>query len=215
MPGQGWHPVVLRCGARPQPPVAKGSPAATELEPGAGSGHRLGLRHDPGVCGDKQRVYYVNCKGDTAISNMKNEENVLLELDAYVNEHKLSRRNLAEMLGIPYGTLKPWFTKGKSANKPSKGNLDRIKNFLEDKTSPEREEARHRAEKIKYLLLLLEDELRWFRDNSPDAREMYRRELDPFDIGYISSLLSMLTEEDKFKRWLALTTARFYSFKRR
>lgn len=75
--------------------------------------------------------------------------------------------------------------------------------------------ARCRAEKIKYLLLLLEDELRWFRDNGPDAREMFRRELDPFDIGYVSSLLTMLTEEDKFRRWLALTTARFQFFKKR
>jgi len=146
---------------------------------------------------------------------------LLSRLSAYAKEHNLTNRKLAEELNIPYKTLGRWcfFTQGKDARKPSAPHMNRIKDFLESRERPEIysqiEEAKHRTDKVKYLLLLLEDELRWFRDNNPRARQEFRRELDASDIGYISSLLTMLTEEDKFKRWLALTTTRFQSFRRR
>lgn len=159
----------------------------------------------------------------------KNERETLAEkprellsrLSIYAKEHDLSSRALAEELDIPYDTLNKWwfFTQRKDARKPSELHINKIEKFLESREKPEIydkiQEARRRTEKIKYLLLLLEDELRWFRDNNPRAREEFRRELDAYDIGYISSLLTMLTEEGKFKRWLAFTTARFQSFKRR
>jgi len=146
---------------------------------------------------------------------------LLLRLSSYAKEHSLSNKELAKEIDIPYDTLNKWwfFTQRKSARKPSELHINKIEEFLESKERPEIydeiQEARHRTEKIKYLLLLLEDELRWFRDNNPRAREKFRKELDASDIGYISSLLTMLTEEDKFKRWLALTTTHFQSFKRR
>jgi len=77
------------------------------------------------------------------------------------------------------------------------------------------QEAQQKTEKIKYLLLLLDDELSWFRDGSKESREVFRRSLDLVDVGYISSLLTMLSEEDKFRRWVTLTTNRFNFFKRR
>jgi len=77
------------------------------------------------------------------------------------------------------------------------------------------QEAQRKAEKIKYLLLLLEDDLRWFRDESKEARDIFREKLDPNDIGYISSLLIMLGDEDKFRRWQTLTTNRFNFFKKK
>lgn len=146
---------------------------------------------------------------------------LLFHLSSYAKEHDLSNRVLAEELDIPYDTLNKWwfFTRRKDARKPSELHVNKIKEFLESKEQPEIynqiQEARHRAEKIRYLLLLLEDELRWFRDNNPSAREEFRKGLNASDIGYISSLLTMLTEEDKFKRWLALTTTRFQSFRGR
>lgn len=72
-----------------------------------------------------------------------------------------------------------------------------------------------RAEKIKQLLLLLESELRWFRDGPPAARQIFRNNLDPYDVGYIASLLVMLENEQKFQRWLTLTTNRFRFFRGR
>ena len=159
------------------------------------------------------------------IENAKTSEEkareLLFRLSSYAKEHDLSNRAFAEELNISYATLNKWwfFTQRKNARKPSEPHINKIKDFLEGKEKPaiysEIQEARHRTEKVKYLLLLLEDELRWFRDNDPTAREEFRRELDAYDIGYISSLLTMLTEEDKFKRWLAFTTTQFQSFKRR
>jgi len=69
--------------------------------------------------------------------------------------------------------------------------------------------------RIKTLLLILEEELRVFRDGPKEAREVFRKELDALDVGYVSSLLVMLGEEDSFKRWLTLTTNRFNSFKKK
>jgi len=150
---------------------------------------------------------------------METIEAILSELESYAKGLGISRKELANRLGIPYSTVKHWFQQGKSARKPSIGNLAKVRTFLEGREKPEVSrhigEARHRTEKIKYLLLLLEDELRWFRADHPAAREVFRKELDASDIGYISSLLTMLSEEDKFKRWLALTTIRFQSFKKR
>ncbi|MBI4186445.1 MAG: hypothetical protein HY530_02925 [Chloroflexi bacterium] len=148
-------------------------------------------------------------------------QQVLSRLSTYAKVNNLSNREVAQEIGVSYNTLRRWrfFTQGKHVHTPSEIDIKKISEFLEGKERPEIysqiEEARHRTEKIKYLLLLLEDELRWFRDNNPRAREEFRKELDASDIGYISSLLTMLTEEDRFKRWLALTTTRFQSFKRR
>lgn len=77
------------------------------------------------------------------------------------------------------------------------------------------QEAQRRTEKAKHLLLFLEEELRWFRDSSKEGRDIFRGELDFGDIGYISSFLTMLDDEEKFKRWLTLTTNRFNFFKKK
>jgi len=77
------------------------------------------------------------------------------------------------------------------------------------------QEAQRKTEKVKHLLLFLEEELRWFRDSSKEARDILRKKLDFGDIGYISSLLTMLGDKDKFKRWLTLTTNRFNFFKKK
>ena len=71
------------------------------------------------------------------------------------------------------------------------------------------------ADKAKHLLILLEDELRVFRDGTKPARDVFREELDPDDVGYISSLLNMLGDEAKFARWVRLTTNRFNFFRRK
>ena len=77
------------------------------------------------------------------------------------------------------------------------------------------QESKRKTNKVKYLLLFLEEELRWFRDGSKEARDILREQLDPADIGYISSLLTMLGDEDKFIRWVTLTTNRFNFFKKK
>ena len=150
---------------------------------------------------------------------MENNALLLSQLDAYARETGILRRDLADRLGIPHNTLRGWFKEGKSRSNPSTANLTRIRSFLATRESPEiyleSGNAKRRAEKIKYILLLLEDELRWFRDATSDAREVFRNDLNPNDIGYISSLLTMLTDEDRFQRWLKFTTTHFQSFRKR
>ena len=80
---------------------------------------------------------------------------------------------------------------------------------------PQVGEARRRSERLKALLILLHEELAWFRDGPEEIRGVFRSELDPFDVGYLSSLLTMLSDESRFKRWLAATTNRFASFQRK
>ena len=72
--------------------------------------------------------------------------------------------------------------------------------------------AHHKSEKIKQLLIFLEEELGWFRDGPKERRSVFRSELNADDIGYVASLLTMMEDEDKFQRWLRLTTNRFSFF---
>jgi len=133
---------------------------------------------------------------------------ILDKLDQLCQAKSWSRNVLASKLGIPLGTVKKWFLQGESKRDPSPSHLEKITDLLTA------EEGHARAVKAKLLLLLLEDELRWFKDTSVAAREALREELDPADIGYISSLLTMIGEEEKFRRWLALSTYKFNYFKK-
>lgn len=158
------------------------------------------------------------------------------QLRLYAAQQSLSRQELAARLGIPYGTVKSWLGPRPRA-KLSRVHEQRVQALLggtipllsapagAEKQAPAageargkaglRAEAKRRVHRLRMLLLLLEDELRWFRDGQADRRAAYRAELDPYDIGYVSSLLSMLTDEEKFQRWRLLTTNRFRSFRRR
>jgi hypothetical protein len=71
-----------------------------------------------------------------------------------------------------------------------------------------------KIEKIKFHLKYLEEELRWFRDGSKEARDIFRKMIDQGDIGFIASLLIMIGDEDKFKRWLNLNTYKYGEFRK-
>jgi len=145
--------------------------------------------------------------------------NLIQQLEAFRRENRLSKGQLAQMMGIPVKTIEPWFCPGRSGYKPSKRNFMRIQDFLSHKppeavkrreTSELEREAERRSEKVKYLLLLLEDELRWFKDTpQKEARQVLRRQIYFNDVGYISSLLGMLGDEEMFQRWKTLTNYRF------
>jgi hypothetical protein len=77
-------------------------------------------------------------------------------------------------------------------------------------------EARQRAEKVKLVLLLLESELRLFRDGNEEVRNVFRQELDVGDVGYVGCLLTALCgTKEQFERWLAFNTYKFNFFKRK
>lgn len=204
---------------------------------------------------------------------------LLAEMDDFSRRKGLTRRKLAQQLGVPYNTYRKWFQK--TEHEPSMTYVNKIEHFLASQKETEskwkelwtkilswwetqhqyktirefaekigwdahslnqyllskdtppklvvekmaniigleapdstfiEQEAQRRTEKIKYLLIILEEELRWFRDGSAEARNKLRNGLDLNDVGYISSLLTMLGDEGRFKRWLVLTTNRFNSF---
>ncbi len=216
--------------------------------------------------------------------NTKSVSQLLIEIEDYSRARNRTRKEMAQNLGIPYGTFKKYFLKTRNKRIPSSIYIEKMEKFLksrketktywkilwmkilqwwktqhryptikdladeigwdvqslakciQNKEIPPKlviekiaktvgfeiptldlmlRKAQLKTEKIKYLLLLLEDELRWFRDSSKESREIFREELDPGDIGYISSLLTMLGDEDKFRRWLTLTTNRFDFFKKK
>ena len=144
-----------------------------------------------------------------------NGNKMLRDLEAYMGAMGLSRRELAAKLGVPPKTVEPWFSTGKSRHLPSPKNLEKIQALLATLPLDQVHEAERRTEKLKWGLLIVEDELRWFRQGSAESREVLRNLLDPFDAGYISSLLTMIQEEEAFQRWRRLTTNRFNAFKRR
>jgi hypothetical protein len=100
-------------------------------------------------------------------------------------------------------------------SKPPRLVVERLAQLLQLQVLPDArsKEAGRRSERLKALLTILAEELAWFRDGPAEVRQVYRSELDPFDTGYVSSLLTMLYAEDKFLRWREVTTNRFNAFK--
>ena len=133
----------------------------------------------------------------------------------HIQHHYSSIDQLAEELG--------WTGEGlrgvlENESKPPRLVVERLAQILHIQTPPTilpTEEAVRRAERLKALLIMLAEELAWFRDGPQEAREVYRSELDTFDAGYVSSLLTMLFSEDKFNRWLEVTTNRFNYFRKK
>lgn len=78
-----------------------------------------------------------------------------------------------------------------------------------------RNKAVERTERLKFLLTLLAEEIAWFRDSPKETRQVLRERVNSMDTGYISSMLTMIFEEEKFQRWLRATTNRFSYFRRR
>lgn len=59
-----------------------------------------------------------------------------------------------------------------------------------------------RARRIKKLLVALANELEFFKQNSDSTRETFRKVVPGEDVGYITTLLRALYNEDQFQRWL-------------
>jgi len=126
-----------------------------------------------------------------------------------------SLSDLAREIGWESSDLQRCFTEGVA---PPRLVLERLAEEMSiptPKSPPRVGETHTRTDRLKALLILLHEELAWFRDGPEEARAVLRSDLDPFDLGYLSSLLAMLSDEDKFRRWLGLTTNRFTSFQRR
>ena len=60
---------------------------------------------------------------------------------------------------------------------------------------------REHAQRVLALLYSLDRELQYFRNGSNEEREQLRRFVNGQDVGYITSLLKALYDEDKFQSW--------------
>ncbi len=68
-----------------------------------------------------------------------------------------------------------------------------------------------RSSRIKKLLVALAEELEFFKQNSESARETFRRIVPGEDVGYITTLLRAIYDEDQFQRWLLFSNYKMKS----
>lgn len=59
-----------------------------------------------------------------------------------------------------------------------------------------------RVKRVKRLLVLLANELEYFKQSPEPARAKFRKLVPGEDVGYITTLLRALYNEDQFERWL-------------
>lgn len=126
-----------------------------------------------------------------------------------------SASELARDIGWKPDHLHRCFTGGVMPPRLVVERLAEVLRIPTPKSSPELGDVRTRTQRLRALLILLHEELAWFRDGPEEVRKVLRADLDSFDLGYLSSLLAMLPDESKFRRWLAVTTNRFASFQRK
>lgn len=62
------------------------------------------------------------------------------------------------------------------------------------------------AQAVEDTLYALNDELEFFKEGSPHSRKILRQRLNGPDVGYVTTLLKALFDEEKFQNWLAMTT---------
>lgn len=63
-----------------------------------------------------------------------------------------------------------------------------------------------RVQAVEETLYALNDELQFFKEGSPHSRKILRQQLSGPDVGYLTTLLKALFDEEKFQNWLAMTT---------
>ena len=113
---------------------------------------------------------------------------------------------IAKITGINEKTIGDYFT---ARHKPpqKKWNLLRevlfkkVKKVIPEKKikMPQITEAKHSAEKLKAIAFLLKDELEYFKDSTPEVREILKEYLPGPTIGYIASLLTALYDENQLE----------------
>ena len=88
--------------------------------------------------------------------------------------------------------------------KSRKSHRDFSQQRLEEKDRTEQigDSPSERATRIKTLLVSLADELEFFKQKSEAARRAFRKVVPGEDVGYITTLLRALYDEDQFQRWL-------------
>jgi hypothetical protein len=66
--------------------------------------------------------------------------------------------------------------------------------------------AEEKARAVMRLLISLSNELEFFKNCTEDERRIFKKTVPGQDVGYITTLLRALYDEDKFQKWLFFST---------
>lgn len=86
-------------------------------------------------------------------------------------------------------------------NKLTQANI-----YQEITEKPSANNAEARAKIIMRLLMSLSSELEFFKSCTENERKIFKKIVPGQDVGYITSLLRALYDEDKFQRWLLFSS---------
>jgi hypothetical protein len=139
-------------------------------------------------------------------------DRIAIELKKWLRSHSLYRKvaDLQAPTGIPYASLKDYF-QGRSI--PSGDRLERLAAFTglpslrallnplptsAGSASPSNDKARSVAITVHHLLT----QLNFFKRGTSADRDVLRNTLPARDVGYLTTLLKAMYEEDQFQNWV-------------
>jgi hypothetical protein len=123
-----------------------------------------------------------------------------------------TQSDVAKATGINEKSIGDYFT---ARYKPPQKRWDLLRKvlFIEDKIikptksfeGKKLEEAKHLAERLKALLFLIKDELEYFKNSSPEARNILKLYIPGSDTGLLVGLLTALYDEDQLQAYKTFT----------
>lgn len=127
-------------------------------------------------------------------------------------EELKTQSDVAKATGINEKSIGDYFT---ARYKPPQKRWDLLRKvlFIEDKKikptkslkGKKLEEAKHLAEKLKAILFLIKDELEYFKNSSPEVRNILKSYIPGNDIGLLVGLLTALYDEDQLQAYKTFT----------
>ena len=122
-------------------------------------------------------------------------------------------REVAEAASENYGTVKNYFTARTLPSRerwlriaavllPDMGASSALKKREDPGTLPTKEAAASQAGRVSQTLRGLGQLLEYFKTGSSKDRDSLRHIVPPADVGYITSLLRALYDEDRFEEWI-------------
>ena len=84
--------------------------------------------------------------------------------------------------------------------------LSEVKIAQEVSSKPQSSSAETRANTVMILLMSLSSELEFFKTCGENERRIFKKIVPGQDVGYITTLLRALYDEDKFQRWLLFSS---------
>ena len=78
--------------------------------------------------------------------------------------------------------------------------------YQEIAKKPSSNTAEEKAKNVMRLMMSLSSELEYFKSCTENERKIFKKTVPGQDVGYLTTLLRALYDEDKFQRWLLFST---------